>query len=139
LRFAVVRVVLTGAFGWFAALRLPGLLVIGPEWGAAGLTASAGVAGWVEFLLLRRRLGARIGNTGLPLGLLPRLWASAAAGAALGWSLLRVLPDLHPVPIAVIVLGAYGFTYFLAARVLGVQEARNLWARVARRGAGRTP
>jgi putative peptidoglycan lipid II flippase len=139
LRFAVVRVVLTGAFGWFAALRLPGLLVIGPEWGAAGLTASAGVAGWVEFLLLRRRLGARIGNTGLPLGLLPRLWASATAGAALGWSLLRVLPDLHPVPIAVIVLGAYGFTYFLAARVLGVQEARNLWARVARRGAGRTP
>ena len=85
LRFATLRVVLTGAFGWFAALRLPGAArSSGPEWGAAGLTASAGVAGWVEFVLLRRRLGARIGPTGLPAGLLPRLWASAVIAAGRG-------------------------------------------------------
>ncbi|HRZ10175.1 MAG TPA: lipid II flippase MurJ, partial [Gemmatimonadales bacterium] len=137
LRYAVVRVVLTGAFGWFAALRLPGLLVLGPEWGAAGLTASAGVAGWVEFALLRRRLGAEIGATGLPAGLLPRLWLSAGLGAAIAWLVLTYLPALHPVPAAVLVLGGYGVTYLLAARLFGVQEAHELLARLRRPGAGR--
>ncbi|TFG43098.1 MAG: murein biosynthesis integral membrane protein MurJ [Gemmatimonadales bacterium] len=129
LRFAVVRVVLTGALGWFAALRLPGLLVIGPEWGAAGLTASAGLAGWIEFYLLRRGLQVRVGATGLPVGLLPRLWAAAAAGAGIGWVALRYLPAWHPVPLAVVVLGGYGVTYLLAARFFGVQEARDLLVR----------
>jgi putative peptidoglycan lipid II flippase len=129
LRFAVIRVALTGAFGWFAALHLPGLLVVGPQWGAAGLTASAGVAGWVEFLLLRRGLQRRVGRTGLPAGLLPRLWSAAAAGAAIGWVALRYLPAWHPVPLAIVVLGGYGVTYLLAARLLGVQEARTLLVR----------
>jgi putative peptidoglycan lipid II flippase len=137
LRFAAVRVVLTAALGWFAALQLPELLVIGPEWGAAGLTASAGVAGWLEFALLRRRLGGRIGPTGLPAGFLPRLWISAAAAAAVGWLLLRLLPPVHPVPVAVLVLGGYGVAYLLAARALGVQEAQDLLLRVARRGTDR--
>ncbi len=129
LRFAVVRVVLTGALGWFAALQLPGLLVIGPQWGAAGLTASAGLAGWVEFFLLRRGLRSRVGATGLPPGLLPRLWASAVAGAAIAWAALWYLPTWHPVPTAVVVLGAYGVTYLAAARLFGVQEARDLLVR----------
>jgi len=132
LKFAVVRVLLTGAFGWFAALRLPGLLVLGPEWGAAGLTASAGVAGWVEFLLLRRTLGSRIGSTGLAAGLLAKLWTAAALGAALAWLGLLWLPALHPVPMAVLVLGAYGATYFLVASLLGIEEARTLLSRLRR-------
>ena len=41
----------------------------------AGLTASAGVAGWVEFALLRSALNRRIGVTGLP---------AAGDGEALG-------------------------------------------------------
>ena len=138
LRFAVLRVVLTGAFGWFAALRLPGLLVIGPEWGAAGLTASAGIAGWLEFVLLRRTLGARIGATGLPAGLLPRLWLAAGASAAAGWLLLVYLPPFSAVPMAVLVLGCYGVVYFLAARALGIPEARTVLERLLRRGAGGT-
>ena len=51
-----------------------------PAWGAAGLTASAGIAGWVEFALLRRTLNRRIGTTGLPVSLTARLWTSAARG-----------------------------------------------------------
>ncbi len=137
LHFATLRVILTGAFGWFAALRLPGLLVIGPEWGAAGLTASAGVAGWVEFVLLRRQLGRRIGRTGLPAGLLPRLWASAVIAAGAGWLLLPPLAALHPVPLAVLVLGGYGVVYLLTTHALGVVEARSLLRRAIRRGADR--
>ena len=54
LRFALVRVALTIGLGYLSALPLPRLLGIDPRWGAAGLTASAGMAGWVEFVLLRR-------------------------------------------------------------------------------------
>ena len=82
LRFAVVRVLLTTVLGYLCAIPLPGWLGIAPRWGAAGLTASAGVAGWVEFWLLRRTLNRRIGPTGLPRSLVAKLWAAAAAGAA---------------------------------------------------------
>ena len=51
------------------------------------MTGSAGVAGWLEFLLLRRGMQRRIGNTGLPPSLFVlRLWIAAGVGAALAWS-----------------------------------------------------
>ncbi len=54
LRYAIIRVLLTAVLGYIAALWLPPLLGIPLRWGAAGLTASAGLAGWLEFALLRR-------------------------------------------------------------------------------------
>ena len=61
LRFALIRVALTTSLGYVCALWLPGWIGIDRRWGVAGLTASAGVAGWVEFTLLRRALNRRIG------------------------------------------------------------------------------
>ena len=61
LNFAIIRVVLTVVLGYLFALPLPRLLGIDRHWGVAGLTLSAGIAGWVEFALLRRALQARIG------------------------------------------------------------------------------
>ena len=55
LRFAVLRVALTIGLGYLFALPLPRALGLDPRWGAAGLTASAGIAGWIEFLLLQAR------------------------------------------------------------------------------------
>lgn len=136
LRYALLRVALTGGLGWFAALRLPGLLVVAPAWGAAGLTASAGLAGWVEFLLLRRRLGREIGSSGFGAGLLPRLWGSALAAALFAWLILWLVPAIHPIPTAVLVLGAYGLAYLGATRLLGVEEARRFTLRRSGRGAG---
>ncbi|HEV8176847.1 MAG TPA: murein biosynthesis integral membrane protein MurJ, partial [Gemmatimonadales bacterium] len=49
LRFAVVRVSLTVVLGYIFAIPLPLQLGIDPRWGAAGLTVSAGLAGWIEF------------------------------------------------------------------------------------------
>jgi putative peptidoglycan lipid II flippase len=66
LRYAVIRVILTTGLGYLCAIPLPHLIGIDPKWGAAGLTASAGLAGWIEFALLRRALNQRIGRTGLP-------------------------------------------------------------------------
>src|SRR5262249_47536838 len=49
LRYSIIRIALTTVLGYLCALRLPPLLGIDLRWGVAGLTASAGLAGWVEF------------------------------------------------------------------------------------------
>ena len=66
LRAALVRVAITGVTGWVFALPLRHALGYGVEWGAFGLTASAGFAAWVEFLLLKRWLERRIGKVAIP-------------------------------------------------------------------------
>ncbi|HEX9054135.1 MAG TPA: murein biosynthesis integral membrane protein MurJ [Gemmatimonadales bacterium] len=135
LRFAVIRVVLTTALGYLAAIPLPGWLGIPSRWGVAGLTASAGMAGWVEFVLLRRALNERIGPTGLQRPLAARLWGAAllAAGlaGAVAWTLDAPL-QRHPVLYALAVLGVYGPVYFSVASALGVTEAAALWRRFRR-------
>ncbi len=123
LRFALVRVVLTIGLGYLAALPLPRLLGIDPRWGAAGLTASAGMAGWVEFVLLRASLNRRIGTTGLPVALAARLWGAAAAGAGAAWGLRLVVPVSGPILTALLLLTVYGGVYFFLTDRLGVPEA----------------
>src|SRR6185503_10835910 len=85
LRFAVIRVALTTILGYLFAIPLPSAIGIHPKWGVAGLTISAGIAGWIEFTLLRRTLNRRIRRTGLPLPLVGKLWLGALLGAAAGW------------------------------------------------------
>jgi putative peptidoglycan lipid II flippase len=96
---------------------------IDPKWGAAGLTASAGIAGWVEFILLRRSLNRRIGRTGLALGYVTKLWTGALAGAALGWGIKLILPPAHPIAVAGLVLIPYGLLYFAVTAGFGVEES----------------
>jgi putative peptidoglycan lipid II flippase len=126
LRFGVLRVALTIALGWFAALRLPALIGYDARWGAAGLTVSAGFAAWVEFTLLRRALNSRIGPTGIPAGFVARLWASAAVAAACSWAVLRWLPVPGPKLTGVVVAGTFGVAYLFATVALRVPEARAL-------------
>jgi putative peptidoglycan lipid II flippase len=133
LRYAMVRVALTTGLGYLCAIPLPKWLGLDPQWGAAGLTASAGVAGWVEFVLLRRTLNARIGNTGVPAGMLARLWTSAAIGAAAGWFLKPVVVARGHIVSAVVVLGAYGTIYFAATYLMGVEECAGTIRRIVRR------
>ncbi len=132
LRFAIIRVVLTTSLGYLFALPLPKWLGIDPRLGAVGLTASAGIAGWVEFVLLRRRLNERIGATGLPVSLSIRLWGSAIAAAAAAWAVKLVIGPRHPIAIAAATLTPYGLVYFGCAYVLGVKSVRQLWRRVSR-------
>ena len=132
LRFAIVRVVLTTALGFFFAIPLPRLLGIDARWGAAGLTSSAGIAGWIEFLLLRSRLNRRIGSTGLPRQYVGLLWLSAAIAAGVGLLIRRELPVLHRFVLAVAVLGAFALVYGALTLVMRVPEARALVARIRR-------
>lgn len=132
LRFAVLRVVLTTILGYICSIPLPPLLGLEPRWGAAGLTASAGVAAWVEFALLQRGLYHRIGATGIPLGLLARLWGAAAGGIAVGLGVSLAVANLHPVFRAIVVLLPFGVVYLGLTQVLGVAEARALLQRLRR-------
>jgi putative peptidoglycan lipid II flippase len=123
LRYAVVRVILTTGLGYLFAIPLPPLLGIDPKWGVAGLTVSAGLAGWVEFALLRRTLNRRIGRTGLALPFVTKLWAGAAAGAAVAWAIKLLVGVRHPVIVAALVLIPYGLIYFAVVGLLKVREA----------------
>jgi putative peptidoglycan lipid II flippase len=132
LRFAVLRVALTTVLGYVAAVMLPGWLALPQRWGAAGLTASAGVAGWIEFYLLRRGLNRRIGQSGLPGGLVAQLWTSAAAAALVAYAVKYGLGVRDPIVTAVLVLAPYGVVYFGLTLWLGVPECTALLGRVMR-------
>lgn len=134
LNFAIVRVVLTTFLGYLFALPLPRLLGIDPRWGAAGLTVSAGIAGWIEFTLLRTRLNSRIGRTGLPASFVMTLWGSALAAGAAAFGLKIALATAPRLVLGVVVLGAFSAIYGIATYSLGVPEARAVAARILRRG-----
>lgn len=126
LRFAILRVALTTALGYACALPLPRALGVDQRWGMAGLTASAGVAGWVEFMLLRRTLGTRVGHTGVPARLLFSLWTSALVAAALAWAIERLGLSAHPLLVALVVLPTYAVAYLLCALAFRVPEAASV-------------
>src|SRR4030095_2159891 len=130
--YAIVRVILTTVLGYLCALPLPRLLGIDAKWGVAGLTASAGVAGWVEFALLRRTLNLRIGRTGLTASYVIRLWIAALISAEIGWTLKLLLGQLHPIPLAAVVLGGYGVSYFALTYFLDIPEALGVIGRILR-------
>jgi putative peptidoglycan lipid II flippase len=124
--FAVIRVFLTTMLGYICAIILPPVLGLDPKWGVAGLTASAGIAGWIEYLLLRRSLNSRIGSTGVAAIYLVKLWAAAAISAIIGFGLKWILPPVHPILLAILVLGTYGVLYFAIGAGFGVPEARRI-------------
>ena len=138
LKFAIIRVVLTIILGYSAAIYVPPLLGLEIQWGTVGLTLTAGIAGWVEFLLLRRSLNGKIGKTGLPFDFVVKLWMAAIIAATLGWAIkLAVGTSLHPIIIALLVATPYGITYFLIAALFRVKEARDIVNRVLRMIPGR--
>jgi putative peptidoglycan lipid II flippase len=132
LLYAIIHVVLATVLGYFCSIPLPRELGIELKWGAVGLTASASVAAWVEFVLLRRTLNRRIGHTGLPLWFIGRLWIAAITGAAVGWGLKVLLTGLHPIPLAGAVLGGFGITYFAITFVFRIPESMALVGRTLR-------
>ncbi len=153
LRFAVVRVALTAGLGYLLAfpfrpviawaiadvLRLPGPQAADAAlvFGAVGLTASAGIAGWVEYLLLRGAMEKRIGKCRIEPAYSARLWCSALAAGFLSLAALHfLLPVFHGIPLVRAswqpvldgcgALAFFGAVYLPATVILGVEEARNL-------------
>ena len=133
LRYAAIRVALTIALGYVCAILAPGWLGIERRWGAAGLTASAGVAGWVEFVLLRRTLNMRIGLTGLPFAFSAKLWTAASVAAALAWGVKLETPGRSPLVGSIAILAVCGVAYLAATYGMRVEECVATVKRIKRR------
>ena len=133
LKFALVRVILTSILGYFAALYLPKMLGLDPKLGVAGLTATAGVAGWVEYFLLRRSMGQRIGPTSVSWKYTLKLWFSAGAAAGVAWGVKFLLIGERTIIVAVLILTAYGLAFLAITTLIGIKEARAMTGRLLRR------
>lgn len=144
-RIAMLRVLLSAVVGASLMITLEpvsarGLeigwreatLVQGYPIGAAGLAAGAGLAAWMEWLLLRRALGRRVGDVAAG-GVLLRLAIAAILAAIAARGLLVLLPPTGLLLQALVALPVFGAVYFGAATLLRVEEVRSAVARVLRR------
>jgi putative peptidoglycan lipid II flippase len=122
LRFAMIRVALTLVLGYLCAIPLPPMLGIAQKWGVAGLTVSAGIAGWVEFAMLRFALNQRVGWTGLNRSYLAQLWSLALGAAAIAFVLKLQMAGFGPRIQGLTVLSVYGGLYFAGAWIIGIPE-----------------
>ncbi len=135
LHAALVRVSITGVLGWAFALPIREAAGYGPEWGAFGLTASAGFAAWVEFLLLERWLSKRIGKVPIPtklgLGALVASMLAGCAAYAAGYAAHQA--GLHGWQIAPVVVPVFGVIYLGVMAAAQVPEASAFTRRLVRR------
>jgi len=134
LKFALCRVFFTTVLGILGAFYVPRILGVDAKWGATGLTSTAGVAGWIEFYLLRRSLNKRIGATGLEVSFQWKLWGTALLSAAIAFGLKLILNDFsHVIARAALVLGVYGILYFALGALFKVPPAQEILAKLRRR------
>ncbi|WP_217316329.1 murein biosynthesis integral membrane protein MurJ [Rhodanobacter sp. B04] len=133
LRFALVRLAVTAVLGLASALLLPSMLGVPAQWGAVGLTASAGVAGWVEFYLLRRKMNRKLGPTGVPVSIMFKLWSAACLAALAACGTEYLVPSHGPILTAVYVLGIYGVAYFAVTYLMRIKECVELLGKLLRR------
>lgn len=134
LRFAIIRVVLTTILGYVSALVLPDLLSIHKSWGTVGLTASAGLSGWVEFLLLKKSLNQKIGKTFLGFLFQVKLWGASLVSALIAFTFRFYFfkNSSHFITQAIFVLGLYGILYFLTTYALNIGECKSLIVKLKR-------
>lgn len=125
-RFALVRVTLTLVLGYLCAIPLPHLVGIDRRWGVVGLTASAGVAAWIEFVMLRLSLNRLLGWTGIERRYLVRLWAMAIAAAGVAIALKFTLAPWPARLAAFAVVAVYGATYLGLAYAAGEPELKRI-------------
>jgi putative peptidoglycan lipid II flippase len=126
LHAALVRVAITGALGWALALPLRHAFGYSVAWGAFGLSASAGFAAWIEFLLLERWLSRRIGKVPIPARLGLGALAAAAVAGALGYGANRLAAGLgaHAWAAALPAIAVFGATYLGIMAAAKVPESR---------------
>lgn len=145
-RYAIVRVVAAALLGFllmaqFEAIEPLGLragllqriTVEGRALGAMGLAIGSGIAAWIEWGLLRRKLHQRIGSVGAGAGKLARMFAAALLAAAAGWGVRLLIDSMHPLPKAFLIFSIYGLLYFFFAGLFRLREAELLRDRLLRR------
>jgi putative peptidoglycan lipid II flippase len=108
--------------------RYPLASIVGPRsggklfLGAVGLSIASGFGAWMELFQLRAALRRRLPEFELPWREDARMIAIALGAALPGAAVWWLLPPLHPIVMAALVLGAYGVAYLALARLAGVEE-----------------
>jgi putative peptidoglycan lipid II flippase len=129
-RFAFVRIGLVMALGVLMAFGIPYLFHLDLKWGTPGLTLSAGIAGWVEFSLLRSALKKRVADFGVPAKFLAQCWLVAIGAAALTAGLRWALADLVYWARDLVILFAFGSVYLAGAAAIGVLSIKDVRRRL---------
>lgn len=129
-RFAFVRIALVIGLGLLIAFKGPALFHVDIKWGTVGLTLSAGIAGWVEFALLRRALRRRISDFNVPPGFLFKCWAAAIVAAALATGLRWALPESLGLIRYLTILFVFGSLYLAGAVAVGTITVTELRRRL---------
>ena len=119
-RFTLVRLTAGTILGYAGAVLLPAALRVDPKWGAAGLTAAGGVAGWIELWLLRASLQRRVGEVTPPFLFAARLWGAALVAGAASRLLYLTAPPMPPLVSGIVVLPAFAGLFLAGARLLGI-------------------
>ena len=120
-RVAGLRVAVSLLVGGALMFPLDGLESGPLRLGAAGLALGASVAAWIEYALLRRKLGNALGPHGIERGRLLRLLAAGAVAVAAGYGGRLLVGDLHPIAVAMGTLLPFGGVYLAATRLLGLR------------------
>jgi putative peptidoglycan lipid II flippase len=133
LRFALVRIVSAAGLGAIGALLLPRWLGLPGSAGAAGLTLAGGLAGWLEFALLRRALCHRLGSFSLPLVELAKLWFAAILAAVAATAVRLPTESMGPLLQAALVIPVFSIVYLGATAWMNLPESAVITARLRRR------
>ncbi|MGZ3444266.1 MAG: lipid II flippase MurJ, partial [Myxococcaceae bacterium] len=151
LLFASIRVVLSAVLAYVSVRYGPGWFGVPVEIGAVGITATTGLAAWLEFLLLRRALARRIGRTGIPTRRLAWFWGSALTAGGLAllgkmWLTERVgpapalarfwgtqvlpAPAMSPLLVAAVLVPVFGGVYLGLTALGGASQLRTVLSRL---------
>ena len=136
LKFAFIRVLLTTVLGYLFAFPLPKLLGIDASFGTAGLTASAGLSGWIEFYLLRKSMNAKIGDTGLKIKYQITLWSCAIMASLIGLA-IKYFIHFRPILSAIFIFSSFGVAYFGITYLLKIDESQATINKILRKIKGK--
>lgn len=128
-RFAFVRIGLVIVLGVAIAIGIPYAFGLDFKWGTPGLTLSAGIAGWVEFAMLRSALNRRISDFNPPASFLLHCWCVAILAAALATGLRWGIPGgawIRSLGILVV----FGSLYLAGAAATGLLPVAQLRRRL---------
>jgi putative peptidoglycan lipid II flippase len=101
--------------------------------GSVGLALASGFGAWMELYQLRAALRRRLPEFELPWREDARMMLLALAATLPGALVWWLLPPLRPIFKAVLVLGTYGASYLLLAKLARVEEVESLLAGARRR------
>lgn len=135
-KFASIRVITAASLSFILATKVPQLLGIDTQWGTAFMTLSSGIAGWIEYTLLRRSLNKIIGDSGPGFKQVIVLYSAAILAALFGWGVKLLIAwfyPVHPIVSGAVILGAYVSTYFLASSFFGISESKKIVNKILRR------